>query len=179
MNIQRLAWVCFRRVESDALDRAWRLHGAQYLFFFVEKEVVWHLSVLWDILFCVAAVHLYYSWHGISKAEYIFNWKISFDKYIAMAYSGGDFGYEDPFLDHDIDNDGYDDDYDQEEVDTTRPFQPGAASTPHQGGEQYEMQTMMHEQSGLPDTSYEETPFLRRAGSINDLQLESEIRKKN
>ena len=51
------------------------------------------------------------------------------------------------------------DDYDQE-VDTTRPFRPGEASTPYYGGEQYEMQTMMHEQSGLPDTSYEETPFL-------------------
>ena len=40
------------------------------------------------------------------------------------------------------------------------------------------MQTMQHEQSGLPDTSYEETPFLRRAGSISDLQNESLIRQK-
>ena len=31
---------------------------------------------------------------------------------------------------------------------------------PHHGGEQTEMQAMQHEQSGLPDTSYEETPLL-------------------
>ena len=75
-----------------------------------------------------------------------------------MAEGGGEFGYYDPELDHAIDNEPYDDDWDDErEVDTTRPFQPGAASTPCQGGEQYEMQTMQHEQSGLPDTSYEET----------------------
>ena len=37
---------------------------------------------------------------------------------------------------------------------------PGAASTPYHGGEHHEMQTMMHEQEGLPDTSYEETPLL-------------------
>ena len=40
------------------------------------------------------------------------------------------------------------------------------------------MQTMQHEQSGLPDTSYEETPFLRRTGSISDLQNESLLRQK-
>ena len=74
-----------------------------------------------------------------------------------MAYSGVDFGYEDKSLDDKIDNDDYDDDYDQEEVNRTQPFQPVAASTP---GEQYEMQTMRHEQRGLPDTSYEETPLL-------------------
>ena len=58
----------------------------------------------------------------------------------------------------------YDDDYDQE-INRTRPpdgdstwaFGPGTASTPV---EQYEMQTMMHEQSGLHDASYEETPLL-------------------
>ena len=80
-----------------------------------------------------------------------------------MAEGGGDFGFHDPELDHAIDNG-------EQEVDTTRPFQPGAASTPYQ--EQYEMQTMQHEQSGLPDTSYEETPFLRRSGSITDAELE-------
>ena len=41
--------------------------------------------------------------------------------------------------------------------DSTWGFRPGAASTP---SEQYEMQTMMHEQSGLHDLSYEETPLL-------------------
>ena len=74
-----------------------------------------------------------------------------------MAEGEGDFGYDDPDLDHNIDHDDNDD---EQEVDITRPFQPGAASTPYQGGEQYEMQTMQHEQSGLPDTSYEETPLL-------------------
>ena len=73
---------------------------------------------------------------------------------------GGYFGYDDPDLDDKIDHDDDDDDESDQEVDTTRPFQPGAASTPYHGGEQHEMQTMQHEQSGLPDTSYEETPLL-------------------
>ena len=90
---------------------------------------------------------------------------------------GGDFGYDDPALDYDIDHDDDDDDEDDEEVNRTRPFQPGAASTPYHGGEQHGMQTM-HEQSGLPDTSYEETPFFRRAGSISDLHQESLLRRK-
>ena len=70
------------------------------------------------------------------------------------------------------------DDGDDQEVDTTRPFQPGSASTPYHGGEEHEMQTMMREQSGLPDTSYEETPLLRRVRSISNLQKESELRQK-
>ena len=74
-----------------------------------------------------------------------------------MAEGGGDFGYDDPDLDYNID---HDDDDDEQEVDTTRPFQPGAASTLYNGGGQFEMQTMQHEQRGLPDTSYEETPLL-------------------
>ena len=57
-----------------------------------------------------------------------------------MAEGGGDFGFYDPELDHAIDNEPYDDDDDEQEVDTTRPFQPGAASTPYHGGEQYGMQ---------------------------------------
>ncbi|KAL9983291.1 hypothetical protein ACROYT_G005438 [Oculina patagonica] len=76
-----------------------------------------------------------------------------------MATGGGDFGYEDPDLDRDLDHDGDNDD-DEQEVDTTRPFKPGRASTPYQWGEQHEMQTMQHEQSGLPDTSYDETPLI-------------------
>ena len=71
-----------------------------------------------------------------------------------MSDGIGDFAYEDPNLDLNIDND---DDNDQD-VDTTRPFYLGAASTPYQGGEQYEMQTMQHEQSGLP--SYDERTHL-------------------
>ena len=83
---------------------------------------------------------------------------------------GRDFGYEDDRLDYNLDHD----DDDEQEVDTTWPFQPGAASTPYHGGEQH----LMHEQSGLPDTSYEETPLLRRTGSIGDLQQESALRQK-
>ena len=71
---------------------------------------------------------------------------------------GGDFGYDDPYHDYEIE---HDDDYDvQEPLNTTQPFNPGQASTPYHGGEQMEMQTMMHEQSGMPDTSYAETPLL-------------------
>ena len=72
-----------------------------------------------------------------------------------MAECEDPFAYKDPVLDDNLGNDD-----DEQEVDTTRPFFPGASSTPYDRGEQYEMQTMMHEQSGLPDTSYEETPLL-------------------
>ena len=73
---------------------------------------------------------------------------------------GGDFGYDDPNLDYDIDHD------DDDQVNTTQPFQPGAASTPYHRGEQHEMQTMMHEQSGLP--SYDEkNPLI---GSTEDIE---------
>ena len=71
---------------------------------------------------------------------------------------GGDFGYDDPDLDYQIDHD--DDDDDDQEANRTQPFQPGAASTPYHGGKHHEMQTMIDEQEGLPDTSYEETPLL-------------------
>ena len=76
---------------------------------------------------------------------------------------GGDFGYDDPDLDDQIDHD--DDDDDNQEVNRTQPFQPGAASTPYHGGEQHEMQTM-HEQSGLP--SYDEKSSL--IGSTEDIE---------
>ena len=87
-----------------------------------------------------------------------------------MAEGRETYEYENPAYD----NEDYDDDYEQE-INSTWQFDPGAASTP---GEQYQMQTMMHEQSGLPDTSYEEAPFLRRTGSIGDLQRESALRQK-
>ena len=83
---------------------------------------------------------------------------------------GGDFAYDDPDLDYQIDHD----DDDDQEVNRTQPFQPGAASTPYHGGEHHEM----HEQSGLPDTSYEETPLLGKSGSITDLHQESLLRRK-
>ena len=72
-----------------------------------------------------------------------------------MAEGEDPFAFEDPDLDDNLDND------DEKEVDTTGPFhQPQAASTPHYLDQQYEMQTMMHEQSGLPEDSYDETPLL-------------------
>lgn len=49
------------------------------------------------------------------------------------------------------------------------------ASTSYHGGEQVEMQTILHEQTGLPDTSYEETPLLE---SIDNLFNESDISRK-
>ncbi|KAL9968150.1 hypothetical protein ACROYT_G026487 [Oculina patagonica] len=85
-----------------------------------------------------------------------------------MAEGGGEFGYEDPDLDQDLDHNSDNDDEEEQEVDTTRPFQPGEASTPYHGGEQHEMQTMQHEQSGLPDTSYDETPLLGSAQSMSE-----------
>ena len=78
-----------------------------------------------------------------------------------MAEGEGPYFFENPTYD---DNPGDDDDQeinrdgpDDQEFDSTWSFGPGAASTP---GEQYEMQTMMHEQSGLHGASYEETPLL-------------------
>ena len=89
-----------------------------------------------------------------------------------MAEGGYDFGYEDPDLDDKLDNDDDDDD-DEKEVDTTRPFQPGAASTPYHSGEQIEMQTRHREKNGLPDTSYDETvetPLLSDFSSLEERQ---------
>ena len=61
-----------------------------------------------------------------------------------------------PEEDHGIDNNGADDD-DDYEVNTTQPFQPGAASsTPYPGGEEHERTHMGPEHSGLGDT----TPFI-------------------
>ena len=75
---------------------------------------------------------------------------------------GGKFGMDQPDLDHNIDHDDDDDDDDddEQEANRTQPFQPGTASTPYHGGEQHEMQTMQHEQSGLPETSFDEIPLL-------------------
>ena len=66
--------------------------------------------------------------------------------------------WENHGIDHDDDN--------EEKVDTTRPFQPGAASTPYQpqgatagpyyGGESHEMTDFGPEESGISDT----TPLL-------------------
>ena len=88
---------------------------------------------------------------------------------------GGEFGMDQPDLDYRLE---HDDDDDEQEVNTTRPFQPGTASTPYHGGEQHEMQTMHNEQSGLPETSFDETPLLERTPSISDLHNESALRQK-
>ena len=79
-----------------------------------------------------------------------------------MAEGEEPFSTDFPIREHNLD-------YDEEEVDTTRPFYPGesstpyytpgAYSTPYHVGEQHEMQTMMHEQSGLP-YGEETTPLL-------------------
>ena len=80
-----------------------------------------------------------------------------------MAEGEDPFAYKDPVLDDNLDNDD-----DEQEVDTTRPFQPEAHSTPYYGRDQYEMQTMMHEKSGLPEASYEETPLLGAQAQIQN-----------
>ena len=71
-----------------------------------------------------------------------------------MAEGEDPFAYKDPDLDDNLDND------DDQEVDRTQPFHPGAASTPYYRGEQYEMQTMMHKQSGLPDVMEDVCKYL-------------------
>ena len=75
---------------------------------------------------------------------------------------GGEFGYEDNALDKNIDNDGWDDD--QHNINITQPFDSTTASTPYHGWEQYEMQTMQDEQSGLQ--YYDETTPLLSTSEI-------------
>jgi len=66
---------------------------------------------------------------------------------------------DDPCDDDDVvDPNSYDDDAVQQSLNTTQPFQPGSASTPYHRGEQIEMQTTQHEESG-GRPSYEETDF--------------------
>ena len=71
---------------------------------------------------------------------------------------GGEFGMDQPDLDEEIDHDS---DYEQES-NRNEPLQPpGASSTPYHGGEQIELQNMQHEQSGIPEISFDEIPSLR------------------
>ena len=93
-----------------------------------------------------------------------------------MAEGGFEFGYDDPELDNNLDNDD-DDDEEEEEVNRRQPYQPGAASSPYHGGETMEMETMHHEQSGLPDTSYEETPLLSDFLTPEDQEISLESGK--
>ena len=91
-----------------------------------------------------------------------------------MATGGDTFAFEDKTLDVEIDNDD-----DEQEVNRkkdganiTRPFEPTRASTPYHDWSKYEMQPMQ-EQSGLPDTSFDETPLL--SGSIRDADIERRL----
>ena len=81
-----------------------------------------------------------------------------------MAEGGYEFDYEDPDLDHKLDNDD-DDNYTGDE---TTPFLPGSASTPGPNGEEIPMKTMQKEKSGLP--SYAETSFGVTDGELERLR---------
>ena len=82
-----------------------------------------------------------------------------------MAEGGGE---RDPLMEHTDDT--------KEDNDGTfsfPPSQPGWTSTPHNQGETFEMRTRLHEQSGLPDTSYqEETDF---GGTATDEEIERRL----
>ena len=68
---------------------------------------------------------------------------------------GGEFAIDQPELDKEID---FDDSDEEQEVNTNK---PDAESTNiYDDGEEFEMQMFQHEQSGLQDTSYDETPLL-------------------
>ena len=77
-----------------------------------------------------------------------------------MAEGGG---FENPAYDPDdpeVPGNDNDDGKNEQDPKETNPFTPGSASTPGPGGEEIPMQTMHHEKSGLPDTSYDEIPSL-------------------
>ena len=67
---------------------------------------------------------------------------------LVMAEGGYDPTTENetPWEDHGIDHD----DDDEQEVNTTQPFQPGASSTPYHEGEAHEMANMGEEGEGIP-----------------------------
>ena len=71
-------------------------------------------------------------------------------KYITIAEGGEE---RDPLMEHT-------DDKDSDDEEGTFHFPPPvSSSTPHNPGETIEMRTQLHENSGLPDTSYAETNF--------------------
>ena len=73
----------------------------------------------------------------------------------------------DPLMEH------TDDKEDNDGTFSFPPSQPGWTSTPNNQGEKIEMRTRLHEQSGLPDTSYqEETDF---GGTSKDEDLQSRL----
>jgi len=72
-------------------------------------------------------------------------------KYITMAEGGEE---RDPLLEE------HTDDKDSDDEEGTFHFpRPVSSSTPHNPSEDIEMRTRLHENSGLPDTSYSETNF--------------------
>ena len=83
-----------------------------------------------------------------------------------MAEGGRDFGYEDPYLDHEI---AHDDDDEKTSLiqkgkdNQTFSFYPSRSSTPY--GPEIEMKPI-HEKSGRPETSYAETSF----GGTKDIE---------
>ena len=88
---------------------------------------------------------------------------------------------EDPDLDHHIDHDDVDDD--EEEVNTTQPFQPGASSTPYTPGaayhpfETHEMTHLPREQSGSGDTIPEVPEFAELVDKPTLMQRFKELLK--
>ena len=67
------------------------------------------------------------------------------------------------------------DDDDEQDPNETTPFIPGSASTPGPPGEEIPMQTMQHEKSGLPVSSYEETSF----GGVQSRSADTWVAAKN
>ena len=77
---------------------------------------------------------------------------------------GGDFGYEDPYLDHDIDHD--DDDESRPLLrNETGSFTTSTTAYQNRAREEIEMK-IFQEKSGRPGTSYTETSF----GGTEDLE---------
>ena len=75
---------------------------------------------------------------------------------MTLITAEGGFDNENRNLDYRLDRDDDGDDDEETETNTTQPFQPGAASTPYHGGEEIEMHSMPQEESGLPETSFDE-----------------------
>ena len=83
---------------------------------------------------------------------------------------GGEIGKDNYpyYLDQGVDYS--DDDDNEQEVNRTQPFKPREASTPYHGSEQVGMQTVQHEETGLPDTSYDEWTPLLETPSISEIE---------
>ena len=89
-----------------------------------------------------------------------------------MATGGDTFAFENKGLDDKIDNDDEQEVKRNDDANTTQTFEPTRTSTSYFDWSKLEMQPMQ-EQSGLPDTSYEETPLL--TGSNRDADIERRL----